>query len=151
MANHNTLFSAALIVSEEEKKWFSIYLYETPEVDQELLNKLQVDYGGMWNFHCKLEKEEGYDTWEVHFFSMDQGDPYQVCLLVHEFFKANRLEGDDEFVLQWAATCDKPRLDSFGGGTLVVTKDGIGMCGDDEQLVYARANIVGPWLEVTDE
>lgn len=49
---------------------------------------------------------------------------------------------DTTWVVPYAVTCDTMRIDAFGGGVLIVTKDGWGVW-SAEQLVALIANTVG--------
>lgn len=99
--------------------------------------------GENWEFDWDIRQDEGRKF--VWFRSEVSGQPYQVCCVVHAFLKALRSEGDDVFVLTWADTCDKLRADAFGGGTMVATKKGVGVCHSDGQVELAKRSVVDPW------
>lgn len=124
MANNYTGFSAILkLKTPEEFEWWTKYIDECDKNNEE---------EGEYIDHCAEMEKEG-----VWFRAGEGGDVEQVADSVHKFFKEVRGDGSDLFELSWADWCEKPRLNEFGGGTVVVTKHGTGWCNDHDQFECA--------------
>lgn len=110
MANNYQLFSTEIEnLSQEEKDWWTKAIDKLENSDEE--HEGYVDF--QWSF-------QGENLW-IH--ADESGDVDQVGSLVQEFIQACR--PDYIFSFEWANTCSKPRIDEFGGGAAVVTKDDI--------------------------
>ena len=65
---------------------------------------------------------------ESHFwiYSNEYGSPDCAAEFVQRFLA--RFRPDDSWTMRWSTSCSKARLDSFGGGTIVVTASEIKSC-----------------------
>lgn len=115
MADNYILFSEALgPLTKEELQWW-----------HKAINKIEVAYeqndsDEMIDFDFHVEDDR------IFFSSMESGNIYQVCDMVHRFFKeADGDRREDRFTLRYAYTCSKPRLGEFGGGIICVSRHDI--------------------------
>lgn len=142
MANNYCQFSVQLnLKTTKEQEWWTNVLSVNEDSDPEsneakLFMKVSSDpVSETYNFDSEVQDKT------VWLYGEESGDPYEVAHLVHHFFKELRPKGKDLFVITWADTCSKMRLNEFGGGTIVATKVGVGCCSDKDQLEYATQNI----------
>lgn len=176
MANTYMQFSAKLdLVNEAEAGWFKRHLEFDPDdlddpahacpsllslgcgvrtplsSEARLFTDVVIDNGdGEAYEFCWSVRSLSDGSRYIWFYSEKSGSPYQVCCVVHAFFRAMRPKGGALFILSWCEWCDKMLIDAFRGGTMVATKEGIGVC-SDEQIEWACEHIVYPWLEKKDE
>lgn len=73
---------------------------------------------------CQWEAGEDTDMW---FSCEDSGEPHLVALVVREYFRHFKKALSEHFILEWANTCSKLEVDSFGGGALIVNAENIFM------------------------
>jgi hypothetical protein len=67
---------------------------------------------------------KGRKKYNVWFHSEDGGNVEAVANLVSEFIAKFPLRKNLIFSLMWACWCDRPRLDEFTGGSVVVSAEG---------------------------
>ena len=150
MANSHLLMSCGLVVkTPEQKKWLEKYIpligcaeelfHADDDEDDEypLLTELKEEaekVGGLYlcdeiqeclyqdepGPELSIEAEEGQEYLWVH---SDEGIPTLSSLvsLLRIFYL--KFDIDVPFAMQWAEICDRPRLDEFGGGAVVVSKN----------------------------
>ena len=113
MANNYCQFSAGIHdITPKEVAWI--------EAEAETLTE-QVD-GGM-GFSLSFETDHKNETKFLWLNSGDEsGNPDSVISFVQSFLKEFR--PNESFVITWADTCSKLRLDEFGGGAAFVTAKG---------------------------
>ncbi len=100
-----------------------------------------------WSFEWSiLEPNRGSTGGRLWLRTDTDGSPYQAACVLHSFLEQLRPSGDDLIIISWAETCSKPRPGEFGGGTMVVTKHGIGTCSPEDQFEMARGSVTHPWL-----
>ena len=135
MADYYLQYSAVLMITAEETKWWEELLSLTPG-ERVLVEEIEKEEEEL-DMEASIVHEEGRSY--VQFSAEENGNPGHVVLCVHKFLKQCRPEGEDEFVLTWAETCSKMREGAFCGGTAVATKRGAGFCNTYDQFNYARA------------
>ena len=116
MADYYTLFSSALVLeSNEERSWSNKRLTELTDgfVETGDGDKFPGDFE--WGLMTDSETSRPY----VWFHSEESGSVEHVASFVQEFLKKWRPNGC--WVLTWANTCSKPRLEGFAGGGVFVT------------------------------
>ena len=156
MADNYLQFSTNIeLQNEEERTWWKrrldfdyeeerenpIHFNEEEPVSAEakLFKKLCLDEDHeCWDFDYTFDKDD------LIFYSEECGSPGVVAELVHNFYKDMRPDGDDVFIVTWACTCSQMRLNEFDGGAAVATKSGVGWCGVDDQVEYAKNNVKLP-------
>lgn len=140
MANNYVKFSEVLIdLTEEEAKWIKELSHIANEPTEQMdepteLMKLRDELWGSEVASVTCRIGTAGDTWDVHFYSLVDDDPYAVGLIVQAFFKKFRIKERAIFTLQWAATCDAPRVGGFGGGVMVVTEKRIYFEGTQDRM-----------------
>ena len=159
MADNYLQFSTNLeLQNDEERMWWKRRL----DFDYEEAKENPVHFNGEEpvSAEAKLFKrlclDDDHECWDFEytfhnrednsliFYAEECGSPGAVAELVHNFYKDMRPDGDDVFIITWACTCSKMRLNEFDGGTAVATKNGVGWCGVDDQVEYAKNNIKLP-------
>jgi hypothetical protein len=163
MANNYLQFSATLdLVNEDEKKWWKRHIIDVNQAcevakveDLDSATNLPIeverfkkivwleDNNDEYDFNNSFSKDDD-GNWSIWFTAEESGNVNQLTELVHYFFKDMRPDGEDVFVLRWACTCAKMRVDEFDGGTAVSTKNGVGWCGRDKQEDVAKKDILEP-------
>ena len=106
MADYYTEYSAEIgELTDDEIKWLEARLKDIEEAgaDDDVEDLGQVDLRDRTLWFCAEES----------------GDPRAIAKFVRDFLK--RFRPNDSFSLEYAFTCSKPRLDSFGGGAVFVT------------------------------
>ena len=150
MANNYCQFSVELpAIYDNEKEWWRKVLSFNRQDSLDENDEPITDSNEARIFASVVQDEykEGYSfQWEIEgmciwFYAEEYGDPYEVACLVHYFLKEMRPNGDDKFILSWAETCSKMRVDEFAGGTVIATKDGVGICGSQSQIKCAEQSI----------
>lgn len=160
MADYFTQFSVVVpIKSYEEAAWVKKYAdlfrenWEASEVWQEetlaarfeeLKQEIPVDAydrmveAGIREVSCEIELEDIGKDLVVWVHDGGGGDVYIAAVFILVFLA--RFYRDDEVFLHWADTCSKPRAGAFSGGTALVTRYGIAVCGvgDQEEICRAR-------------
>ncbi len=91
---------------------------------QEILRELETDMDeqecAALGFHADPSPESGPGTLWIH--SDEWGDPEHVIAFVRRCAAEFELAGKWGF--SWSYSCSKPRLDSFGGGAVVIDLEG---------------------------
>jgi hypothetical protein len=110
MADYYMSYSAQIEgLTDEEHRWIDSRINEIEDAGDEDavcgLGEVEVVDGVLW-FHGE-----------------EHGDPRAVAEFARDFLK--RFRPRDSFALEYARTCSRPRLDSFGGGAVFVTAEGI--------------------------
>lgn len=106
MVNYYTEFSVMIpIKTDEDKEWFQGMIEEYLESLEYIAFDHAVEDDGVW---C---------------YSGESGEPEQVALLAQMFISER--QPDLIWCMEYAHTCSRPRVDAFGGGGIVVTKDEI--------------------------
>lgn len=87
--------------------------------------------GGSVQWEARFPKNDQVDSGEVWFYSEEAEEPMVVAEVVHHFFLEFRKKAKPPpvFTLTWATFCDKLRIGEFGGGALIVTREGIEVFG----------------------
>lgn len=130
MANNHTLFSATLKITAKQKAWIEKNLIsredweELPDEvveDEKAVKKVTALYEfygdeGFPNFDWRFE---GEGFWV---YSEESGSVDDAASVVEALLKATR--SNKVFSIEWAETCEKPRVGEFGGGACVVTRLG---------------------------
>lgn len=109
MANNYTQVSVILVVPKEQADWFQ----EKISDENFLLQEAGCEY-----VDINIEDTEG-GLW----LSGDSFDVHVVSTVIQHMFK--HFNSNKHFVIQWADTCDKMRVDEFGGGSVYIDKDQI--------------------------
>jgi hypothetical protein len=116
MANYYLGFSAMLLTqNNDELEWCRSKLREYQDSDPG-----DEDWKGDFSFRVETKEKDGQDG--IWFYTEENGEPSHVADFVQEFLK--RFDRPDVWVMEWSNWCEKPRLDAYGGGAVVVTKDG---------------------------
>jgi|3_EtaG_2_1085321.scaffolds.fasta_scaffold02017_9 hypothetical protein len=133
MANNYIEFSEMIhnLNDEEQKYWEKLTDDERIDLSLEEHKKLQIQWesvggtfengawpGFQWSFESR--KDGNKDLW---IYVIESGDIDNLAIIIQDFLKVCRPDG--YFTLTWAETCSKPRLQQFGGGYLLITKDEI--------------------------
>lgn len=74
------------------------------------------EYAPDFQFNFGQDKEDGS---YLHVYAEESGSAWAVAQLAHAFLKQFRPTGI--WAMNWATTCDKMRVDNFGGGAVVAT------------------------------
>jgi Fe-S oxidoreductase len=128
MANNYCQYSAALQIPkgrEEEAEKIAARVAE--ELEKE-------DYCGTdW-----AVEDKGTEQPYVWFSAEESGNPDHAESIAKAIVDEMKL--DEPFVLSWANTCSKPRIDEFGGGAFVVRrgKDTVWVDATSEAMKQAR-------------
>ena len=94
-----------------------------------------------WNERLDtFEEDTGYlgfeweytDKHDLWLYADSNGEIDHVATLVQEFIIEHR--PSYVFTLQWAETCSKPMLGSFGGGAIIVTRHDVHWLGTHQWL-----------------
>ncbi len=127
MPNYYTQFSTAIeSLSEDEAAWLKRVLQDTWDLDPdgseyawliEQMDETDTDLEGWPSFGHQF-KENG-DKPYLWVYSEESGNIEHVAGLVQAFLA--KFRPDVTVSLEWAETCSKPAVDSFGGGAVVVT------------------------------
>lgn len=103
-----------------------------PQTTDERLSKFLMSYsnchheepGSFPGFEVEVVNEKHDKT--IYVFSDDGcGDLEEVSEFVRDFIEEFYPGERKAVVITWAEYCSKPRTDSFGGGALIVTEEGI--------------------------
>ena len=109
MADYYTLFSTQISdLTPTEKIWLEANFTLLEQQADESGDDLQYQYA----FH------PDHSLW---LYSEAAGDPAQVAELIQTFFAACRPKAYQVF--NFACTCSKLRLDSFSGGSILITSE----------------------------
>ena len=126
MANNYCQWSELIEeLTDEEMNWFhSCLTWEPPYNDDHELPAGFVfpfwydpDAGGV-NFDYDLKRKER----TLHVYAEEDGNLDTLSALVQEFIK--KFRPDFIFCVSWADTCSKMRVGVFGGGAMVVSREG---------------------------
>jgi len=109
MANYYTNFSALLDVKTPENARRALEIY-AQDCDDE--------HGDPYEDNFCLEPEGKEPASELWIHADVSGSPDSVSDFVIRCAKEFGFDG--LWALQWSHTCDKPRIDSFGGGALII-------------------------------
>jgi hypothetical protein len=116
MANYYTHFSANFMVPSEHRPLCDRLLKGTEEVFEKIIwNDEESDRP---QFDYKWSDGDAPGTQELWIHSDESGNVEDVCIFVA--YVQKRLDLDEPFVLSWANMCDRPRLDAFSGGAVVI-------------------------------
>jgi len=131
MANNYCQFSGAFGIPAEQKD-------KAREIIDRIKKEFEKDedYGRLC---CDVEVEEdgaGFLVW-LH-DDGEYGNPEHAETLARALIE--ELKPDKPFILSWAFTCSKPRLDEFGGGAFCIIR------GKDTFWVDAQ-NAAGDWAD----
>lgn len=134
MANYFTQFSFVIPMTPEQRAWFMqvhelattliAYAEDTPsqhtgEAPPDVMSAaLKIAEGRDLSPCAQVACDDEDGT--IWVGSEDSGDVDYVGDLVQAFLK--RFALDLVVAFQWACTCDRPRLDGFGGGAMVITR-----------------------------
>lgn len=129
MANYYTHFSSAIQnLTAEERAWcVKRYgeLIESIREEEEDAERIAIR-DSLLEAGYELEALPGFDAKDekdrfwIH--TEESGSPTQVAIFLSEFLKKFRPK--DAMGFQYADTCSRPLLDSYGGGAMFVTADG---------------------------
>lgn len=127
MANNYSRFSEQIEnLTKNEYAWLvSVLAVDPYGLEKEELRKFLDDVGLTeddlewgWPFDHKFENE-GHSLW---IYSEESFNPEALGAFLTTFMARFNREG--HMSITWADTCTKPRIGEFGGGIIVVTKDG---------------------------
>lgn len=128
MANNYSRFSAEVQdLKQEEYEWLVKILTVDPEDLEKdelaaFLEEVGIDSDDLeWGwppFDYQFEND-GHSLW---YYAEECFNVDAVGAFLHSLM--SRFEREGRIVLTWADTCSKMRIDEFGGGILVATKDG---------------------------
>ncbi len=105
MADNYTDFSAEIEgLTDKEAKW----------CENEL--KKLADGDGVLSFEWKILTDPNVKLW---IYTVDTGNVEQVAYFAQQFLKTHRPHSF--FAFTYAETCNKPRINEFGGGAVFVT------------------------------
>lgn len=122
MSNYYTMFSFEIeSITDEERQW----LREKYEAGYS-----EDDSGVRFEINFELDLDQSKAAW---FHSEDGGDIAVVADFVTEFI--DKFRPNEIVVIEWADTCSKPVVGGFGGGAVVISKEGQEWLG-----TYAWAN-----------
>ncbi len=103
MANHNTRFSAVLVLDSAEQETKALALKNGDE-----------DY-----FDVEaVAGREGEGKFGLWIFADEDGSPDDVIAYVIKIGREFKLKGKCGFA--WSSACDRPRVGEFGGGAAVI-------------------------------
>jgi len=120
MADYYTQYSEIVPGTQEQIKWLLNKFEEQKDNEFSELGSYATDTKGLWIY------DEG----------MDGSDIGQVADLLHEYLA--HFDLDHELSISWAHTCSKPRLDSFSGGAVAITKKGTAYCADPADVAMKK-------------
>ena len=139
MADYRTEASVLAInnLTEDEITWleeeFSVDPEDMEEEEQAAWAELrEMPATEHWGFSHTIIKHKGEGEC-LHIYNDDDFDVENAAGFLHYFIEQRR--PDYVIGFEWANTCSKARLDAFGGGAVVITKD---------ELVWLSTNC---WLE----
>ena len=125
MANYYREFSQVIDdLTQEEHDWLDKQLNS----DKPEIKLAEPDH---WPGFQAAFEDGGKTLW---FHVVENGDVEHVAELVHTFLK--RFRPKEIFIMNWADWCSKPRVESFGGGAIVVSSKKIKYI-DSMDLAYA--------------
>jgi hypothetical protein len=126
MADYFTQFSEMLgDLTDQERAWIKERIKEDQQAKDED-SYGWCDDDRVMEFDFEFEPEGLVEESHFWIYSDTCGSPDCVADFVQKFLA--RFRPEDSWTLSWANTCSKPRLDSFGGGTMVVTASEIKAC-----------------------
>jgi hypothetical protein len=124
MANNYQLWSEIVEnLSDEEIEWIKDALTWSPTEEEERDPNFECpawydrDAEGC-GFDYNLDKKAR----SLHVYSEENGNLDSLVDFLQEFI--NRFRPEMLFVITWAETCSKPRIGQFGGGAVVIHRDG---------------------------
>lgn len=126
MADYYTHYSFILPLNKEQKE-YARHKYEKALDDTTTYNELFDDQNEFPGF---IFRDDKTGIW----FSGDEGtggNIDNIANFIHHLIEALDLP---PFGFEWANTCSKPRLESFGGGAVWITKEGFDWCSTNQWL-----------------
>ena len=135
MANNYTQFSFEIDdITPDEKVWLEAEferleksvdeIKALPKIEQAAYGKLDDQYFTGYGRGFELDFEGDHCAW---FHDRGgEGDLEQLNEFLRRFIESQR--PTYMITYGWADTCDKPRVDQFGGGRMLITKDGVECC-----------------------
>ena len=132
MANNYRDFSQVIRnLKPKEYKWLSEQLESPDEVD------VPEDEADFWpGFQVKFRD----DNTTIWFYTVEHGNIHNVAAFVHAFLKKFRLR--EVFVMNWADTCSKPRIEEFGGGAIIISAKDIIVIDAYELAYQTKADLL---------
>lgn len=114
----NTSKSSSWEFVKEEQKTGKVYRYCGPRFAHDFLSHIE-SYGDdlSTGFQYVFEKKNGQRS--IIIYSDESADLELIAYFAKKFYDKFRFPGEN-WTLQWADTCSKPRVDEFGGGCFVV-------------------------------
>ena len=121
MADYYTQYSKVVPGTNEQIEWL-LKKFEEHKEDNEFseLGSYETDIKGLWIY------DEG----------MDGSDIGQVADLLHQYLV--HFDLNHELSISWANTCSKPRLSSFTGGAVAITKKGTAYCSNPADVAMKK-------------
>lgn len=120
MADYYTRFSIMLEdLTDEELTWWRDRVArgeDAPELVAEVERPNDLDL--VWP-PCEIEIDDTART--VWLYSVESADLEGVSYLLQEFLKDTN--SDRIVPLEWSNDCSRPRLDAYGGGAMVMSRD----------------------------
>jgi len=151
MANYNSMFSAAIPdLTPAEAEWIETDLAPVDPWDLDeaelaaLLERAGLpDLDETWPaFEWEIQTHpQGLELW---LYAEDHFNADHVISFVGRFIE--RWRPDYVFQMTWADTCNKPHVDAFGGGWLIVTKDQVLSGTTGEAVQEALDRLGGAYL-----
>jgi len=136
MANNYLSYSAMLFDSDDEV----LSPEEVAFFEAVLDNQKSEDFDGE-PICLEIKKDRSGNQCNVWFNGEESGNIEGVANLVEEFIGRFPARSGLIFHLAWATWCDKPRVDEFAGGAVVVSSSGQRWMSSDEFLHKVREEI----------
>ncbi len=130
-------FKAVENLTDNEVDWLndelSVDFAELSEKELEEWMELREmeDISGSWGFDHEIQTDKEGDRF-LWIHNDDYFEPSNAAGFLYYFIKAMR--PDYTIGFEWSNTCSKPRLNSFGGGAVVIDKNGLGWMNTGEWL-----------------
>ena len=124
MANNYCQWSESIEeLTEEEMDWLhSCFSWEPPEGafdDEKFEWPAWYDRDAeSVHFEYDLDRKRGI----LHVYAEEYGNIDTLSALIHEFIQ--KFRPDFIFSMSWADTCSKMRIGEFGGGAMVISREG---------------------------
>jgi len=137
MADYYTQFSFMLPVTEGMLGKAQEWLDAQREVAERMCMEDDVEY---WEIYGDVRLEMDEEESGIWVYSSDTGNVEAAMRITEEYLRWMEMDGG--VLITWAQTCSKPRIHSFVGGGVVVTRNGIASetwSGHAEQIAAENA------------
>jgi hypothetical protein len=82
-------------------------------------------------FRYFIDVVEDNGSGRISFFHDEEADVVQISEILHAYLAT--FHPDKHIVFTWCSWCDKPQVNEFFGGTILVTSNNVYSCGPDLQ------------------